>query len=264
MGFILKGIQSVLRVLQFLIAVLVLASFSYYLAYNANKDFTSPQYVKAVAGISGAALIYTGFAVILTCCLGGITIFAVLGAILDLAFVGGFIAIAILTRKAATGSCSGVISTPIGTGNSRSNGGSNNIQGIFNRSADLFRACQLEKASFAVSIAAVILFLITFGLHFVLARQRKKEKAFGPSPHNNYTSGSRRRFGFGRKNRGAAEQAPIGAVNNGGYTTDKTYAGRPSQETGFTGSTGGPAGGYGNQYGGAPPQGGFRGGNANF
>lgn len=54
--------------------------------------------MKACEGISGAAVIYTAFATILTCFLGGITFFAFLAILLDVAFLGAFLAIVILAR----------------------------------------------------------------------------------------------------------------------------------------------------------------------
>ena len=54
--------------------------------------------MKACEGMSGGAVIYTAFAVILTCFLGGITFFAFLAILLDICFIGCFVAIAILAR----------------------------------------------------------------------------------------------------------------------------------------------------------------------
>ena len=58
-------------------------------------------------------------------------------------------------------------------------------------------------------------FIISALTEVLLARHRKKEKRFGPSPANNYTSGygSKRRglFGF-RRNRGTAATANDNAL----------------------------------------------------
>lgn len=81
--------------------------------------------------MSGAAVIYTGFAVILTCILGGITFFAFVAVLLDVLFCGAFIAIAVLARGGVH-SCSGVNNSPIGPGNHLS--------------------CQLERVTFIVAI----------------------------------------------------------------------------------------------------------------
>jgi len=83
--------------------------------------------------MSGAAVIYTGFAVILTFFLGGITIFAFMGVLLDILFCAAFIAIAVLARGGAH-SCGGVNDSPIGPGNHLS--------------------CQLQRVTFITAIIA--------------------------------------------------------------------------------------------------------------
>lgn len=83
--------------------------------------------------MAGAAVIYTAFAVILTCFLGGISFFAFLAIVLDICFLGCFIAIAILTRRGAH-SCGRANPSPIGSGHHTS--------------------CQLERAAFAVAVVA--------------------------------------------------------------------------------------------------------------
>lgn len=94
-----------------------------------------PKWEKAVEGISGAAVIYTAFAMILTCFLGGITFFSFLGVVLDILFCGGFIAIAILT-DGGRNSCSGVNNSPIGSGE--------------------YLSCQLQRVVFIVAIIAAL------------------------------------------------------------------------------------------------------------
>ena len=83
--------------------------------------------------MSGAAVIYTAFAVILTCFLGGITFFSFLGVVLDICFCGCFVAIAILARGGKN-ACKGVNNSPIGPGEHLS--------------------CQLERVTFIVAIIA--------------------------------------------------------------------------------------------------------------
>lgn len=68
----------------------------------------------------------------------------------------------------------------------------------------------------------------------MLARHRKKEKRFGPSPANNYTSGSGKRglFGFRRRNRADTMTADPNALPlhttpadvRQSHATDTTYA----------------------------------------
>lgn len=92
-----------------------------------------PKWEKAVEGISGAAVIYTAFAVIFTCFLGGVTIFSALGILLDLLFLGGFIAIAIMGRGGLR-SCRGSPNSIFGQGHRN--------------------ACKLEKGVFVVAVIA--------------------------------------------------------------------------------------------------------------
>ena len=67
-----------------------------------------------------------------------------------------------------------------------------------------------------------------------LVRHHKKEKRYGPSPANNYTSGSggRRRF-WQRRARGTPKDTELGTTGAGIPPADL----RPSHETGYTGST---------------------------
>ena len=76
-------------------------------------------------------MIYTAFAVFLTCFLGGITIFAFIAVVLDVCFCACFIAVAVLTRGGDK-ACGGVNSSPIGDGEHQS--------------------CQLQRAAFVVAI----------------------------------------------------------------------------------------------------------------
>ena len=82
-----------------------------------------------------------------------------------------------------------------------------------------------------------------------IARHHRKEKKYGPSPANNYTSGSGRRKFWQRKPRTTheayakdAELAPVAAGGAGAgagtaYTSQPSYNGRYSGETGYTGTT---------------------------
>lgn len=87
--------------------------------------------MKAVEGMSGAAVIYTAFAVLLVCFLGGITIFTFFGVLLDVLFCIAFVAIAILARGGAK-TCTGGRSP------------------LFN---NRIRDCRFQKIAFAVAIA---------------------------------------------------------------------------------------------------------------
>lgn len=248
MGIVKGGFQRLfqtfLYILLFCCAGIILGVYSYFLSVQADRDRPIPTWQKAVEGMSGAAVLYLIFAVILTCCLGGISFFAFLALVLDVLFAAAMIAIAVLTRDGAS-SCSGNVQTPLGNGPANANTGGFGRDGFgsgngenITYSASLGSICRLNTAAFAVSILAAFLFLCTAAMQVMLVRHHKKEKRYGPSPSNNYTSGygKKKRFGFGRnKNANSAKQAEMGA------------AGRPSHETGMTGTTVGAAG-AGNSY----------------
>lgn len=214
---------------------------------RADRDQGIPNWQKAVEGISGIAVIYTIAAVVLTCCLGGISFFAFTAIVLDILFIGGFIAIAVLTRHGAS-SCSGIVNTPLGVADATENssdgygsGGIGTGEGEnLTYSVSPRTACRLNTAAFAVSIIAVIIFIITAVLQVALVRRNKKEKRFGPSPANNYTSGPPKRNFWNRK-KNVDKDTELGATGAaagaGGLAAGHHNDIRPSHETGYTGST---------------------------
>ncbi|KAI9836757.1 MAG: hypothetical protein M1837_003245 [Sclerophora amabilis] len=233
-GAFLRTLQTLLRVVELLASLLILGVFSYFLAVLRSNDLVIANWVKAVEGMSGAAVLYTAFAVLLTFFLGGIRFFAFLAIVLDLCFVACFAAIAVLTRNGSN-SCTGIVSTPLGkgdvsTGESTENGFGFGSNGTGDYEPNLSRACKLTQACFAVAIVNIILFLITAVLQFLVAKHHQKEKRYGPSPANNYTTGSRRRFGFGKKKQHNTRDAELATTGTGHNI-------RPSHDTGYTGST---------------------------
>lgn len=238
-GGALRLFQTFLYALLFCCAGIILGIFSYFLSVLADRNRHIETQWKAVEGLSGAAVLYLIFAVGLTCCLGGISFLAFLAIFLDICFVGCMIAIAVMTRHGA-GSCKGLVHTPIGYG-AANQGGSFDHEVTY--SVTFGTACKLNTACFAVSIIAAVLFLITAALQVALVRHHKKEKRFGPSPDNNYTSGygSKKRGLFSRKKNANLEKdnelgATGTAVGTGGLVAGQ-HDTRPSHETGYTGST---------------------------
>jgi len=190
------------------------------------------------------------FAIVLTCCLAGTTFFSFLGLFLDLCFVGAMIAIAVLTRHGAS-SCSGNVNTPLGSGPSNSNAagyGANGFGFGSNENAtyapNLGLACRLNTAAFAVSLVGALFFLITALMQILLNRHHKKEKRYGPSPSNDYTSGYGKRKFWQRKPKDATEKdaefdaagAGVGAGVGSGLASPHPDL-RPSHDTAYTGST---------------------------
>jgi hypothetical protein len=150
----LKLFQTILYALEFCCAGIILGIYSYFLSVLADRDLAIATWTKAVEGLSGAAVLYTIFAVLLTCFLGGKTFFAFLGIVLDILFVGAMVAIAVLTRDGAH-KCTGFVTTPLGDGLSSSKQGfrSDNDGTEVIYAASLGSACRLNTACFAVAIA---------------------------------------------------------------------------------------------------------------
>ncbi|KAI9752727.1 MAG: hypothetical protein M1815_000294 [Lichina confinis] len=250
-GALLKTSQTLLRLVQLLGAILILAIYSYFLAVQAKYDLGQPNRVKAVEGIAGGAIIWAAFALLLTCFIGGLKGFGIPALILDLLFFGGFIAVTIMTRSGRH-SCSGDVSTPLGSGNTDT--GEFVSSPRSNYRPNLTRSCLLQKVVFAVAIILFVLFLVSAVVQILLVRHHKKEKRFGPSPANNYTKGSGARGLFRRKKRNTAtsdaELATAGTVapatDSHHHEKHNHHGVQPSQETGYTASNVAPGAGYSN------------------
>jgi len=242
--------------LAFLCSATGLGIYSYFLATERTHNVTIPSKHKAIEGIMGAGVLYTLIALVLTCFLGGFTFFAFIGIVLDILFVGAFIAVAILTRDGASSCNNNPQKTPLGTGAPNSHVGT---QGA-TWTASLHTICRLETVVFAVAILGALFFLFAAVVQFWLGKRHRKEKKFGPSPANNYTSGSGKRSFFSRRKRASTHShhnrgVEAGAIPAGGVATNgrhsyntattDSYAGNKYEETQFAPPVGAPvAGGY--------------------
>jgi hypothetical protein len=151
---IVKTLATGLRIIQFLGAIVLLAVWSTYLARLHTRHEGTTRNSRFVEGISGAAILYTAFAVLLTCCLGGIRIFAYLAIVIDVFFVGFMIAVAVITRGGGTSKC---YFSPTSTQHITYEGR------VINVSPKQLRTdCHLVKAVFAVSILMAYVFLLTW------------------------------------------------------------------------------------------------------
>jgi hypothetical protein len=152
-GATLKLFQTLLYALEFCCAAIILGIYSYFLSVLADRNAPIYTWAKAVEGMSGAAVLYLIFAVLLTCFLGGKTFFAFIAIVLNLLFCGAFVAIAVLTRDGAH-SCKGNVSTPLGNGpaSSKQGFGSNGQGNQITYAASLGTVCRLNTACFAVAI----------------------------------------------------------------------------------------------------------------
>lgn len=222
-GAALRFGQTGLRIIQLLAAIVLLALFSYFLAVLSDHNRHIDTWIKAVEGISGAAVLYLLFAVLFTLFLGGVTFFGFIAVVLDIAFVGAFVYEVYVTRGGA-GSCKGYVRTPLGSGQANAA----TPYGSTTWLPNLHQACQLETATFAIGIIMIFLFLITAVMQVLIVRHHKKEKHMGPSPSNNYSS-TGKKAPFWKRNKKVhntrdAEMATAGTV-------------RPSHDTGYTGTT---------------------------
>ncbi|KAK4228209.1 hypothetical protein QBC38DRAFT_161053 [Podospora fimiseda] len=261
----LRGFQHSLRTIQFCCAALVLAIYAYFLATLHNHSLPISTPLRAVAGISGSAVLYTVLAFLFLCCAPGHPFLSLLLMIFDICFAAAFVYVAAANKDGAN-SCDGEVSTAFGNGNADTNVNSGGDG--WTALPSLKQACQMETACLAVSVVAIFLFLASFFTNIFLARARKKEKRIGPSPANGYTSGygkkdqlpkKKKRFSFlarlGRKD-------PVEPVSHDDYLP--THATPDEMRNSFTtsGETRVASNGhtYGDRYsnggvgaGGAPP-----------
>lgn len=236
-GLTLKILQWFLRGIEFCCAAIILALFSYFLAVMTNHHMPIHNWIRAVEGISGAAVLYTLLSLLFLCCVAGHPFTSSIAILLDICFIAGFIYIAASNRVTGTDSCRGQTTTIFGSGNADSNvldGPSDGFTAVPN----LRQACQMQTAVFACSIVGIIFFLMSALAEIALIRHRRKAKRFGPGPANGYTSGygskrGRGLFGFGRKrnNTGATEDPNALPTHTDpsqvrdSYATDQTRVG---------------------------------------
>ena len=81
-GLCLKLLQWFNRGVQFCCAGLILALNSYFMAAMSNHKITIPTNLRAVEGISGAAVLYTAVGLLLLCCLAGFTLTSFIAIVL--------------------------------------------------------------------------------------------------------------------------------------------------------------------------------------
>ncbi len=91
------------------------------------------------------------------------------------------------------------------------------------------------------------LFLVSAALEIVLARAHKREKRYGPSPSNNYTSGYGKQRFWQRKNKNknkGMEDAELGAIGAGALVAEDKHHHDHTRNSNITGDTA-VADGYG-------------------
>ncbi|KAG6026805.1 hypothetical protein E4U19_002404 [Claviceps sp. Clav32 group G5] len=112
----LKNLLCTIRSLQLLCATLILAIFSYLLVALHEHGLQIDVDVRAVEGISGAAVLYTLINMLSQCCLAsGLGCMSPLAVVLDVGFTAGFIFVAVVNKNGA-GACRGYTDSPFGRG----------------------------------------------------------------------------------------------------------------------------------------------------
>ncbi|KAH7002945.1 hypothetical protein EDB82DRAFT_482270 [Fusarium venenatum] len=165
-----RWILRLTRILQFLSSVISLGLFSARLrkVYNIVNVIKTRRGVSAafgaVEGILAAAVLYTLIGMILSLLLkgGGPRWLRWLWVLLDIAFVGAFIAVSVLTRPDGG---------PAGPGRCYDTRG---LQGVFGNNTDTTDdSCNLPWGTFILAILSTIFHAITAAFHEV--RERRKE-----------------------------------------------------------------------------------------
>jgi hypothetical protein len=164
------------------------------LIVHADHDQAIPDWQRAIEVISGTAVLYTTTAMVFSCCLSDIGSVVFNAIVLNVLFIGGFIANAVLTRHGGS-SCSGIVNTPLGIGNTgnnydafESNGLSAGESETPTYSISPHTSCRLNTAAFAVSIIATFVFMVTTLLQVYIMRERTTEKRIRPSVISNHIS----------------------------------------------------------------------------
>lgn len=153
-GLALKFLQWFIRGIQFCCASIILALFSYFLAVMANHNYSIHNWIRAVEGISGIAVVYTALGLLLLCCVAGHPFTSFIAIALDICFIGGFIYIAAVNGPTGTSSCSGHVDTVFGSGNADTNVPDNGTNG-FTSLPSMRQACKMQTAVLAVSIVGM-------------------------------------------------------------------------------------------------------------
>ncbi|RVD86054.1 uncharacterized protein DFL_004348 [Arthrobotrys flagrans] len=228
MAFIAKLLSMVFRVAQVLGTLFNTGCLTYFIVGLSNRNLINGRAL-AVEIISIAGFLWSVFALVFSVCLLQKSFFQFFTIFGDVLFVGGFIAVSVLLRDAWDGDCSAdnIIIPWL------QRGGSN-----------LIANCRIIKGIFIVSIILCVLFFLTILTAFLAHRSSKKDRAYGPSPANNYTSGR----GKSNKNRDLESTAVAGpalippAVDNrvshdSKYTDATAKTNDPALQTGTTGAT---------------------------
>ncbi|KAF3905932.1 hypothetical protein ABW21_db0201000 [Orbilia brochopaga] len=177
MAVVAKLLATLLRTAQVLATLYNTGCTTYFIVKLSDRNQITGKAL-AVEIISAAGFLWASFVLVFSICLLQKSFFQYFTVLGDLLFIGGFVAVTILLRDAWNGAC-----------NSRRQP----VPWLERAGDNISTNCQLVKGIFIVSIALSVLFLLSVLTSFLAHRHAKKERAFGPSPSNNYTSGRGKR-----------------------------------------------------------------------
>jgi len=171
-----RGARLLLRAIQLLCAAIILSIFSYFLAALSNHALPTPNWVRAVEGIAGIAVGYTGLHIATLILFPKAAVprpfTSLVNMVLDGSFAVAFIYVAAANRG-GSGTCTGIVSTPFGEGDADTGKKvESGAQGGFTTLPSLRQACQLETACLAVAVIALYasppFFFVLFSCWLVL------------------------------------------------------------------------------------------------
>lgn len=154
-GTFLGALKLILRTIQFLCAAIILALFSYFLATLSNHNLPTANWIRAVEGIAGIAVLYTLLCILSLCCLSATGVHPATSLLtmgLDVAFAAAFIYVA-AANKGGSGGCRGSVETPFGSGDADT--GVVEGSGGWTALPSLRQACQMQTACLAVAVVAM-------------------------------------------------------------------------------------------------------------
>ncbi|KAK4611205.1 uncharacterized protein CLAFUR5_14025 [Fulvia fulva] len=136
-GGILRLTSTFLYFVAFCCSMLILGATIWFVVSfrGSTRDF-------GIIGISAASAVYSFVAMLLTCCLAGVSFFALMAIVFDTVFMAVMMAVAVLNRAGRVG-CPDNAST----------------------------TCRLFVATFAVAIIGVFAYLINIGISFIMRRR---------------------------------------------------------------------------------------------
>ncbi|KAK6519244.1 hypothetical protein TWF281_003080 [Arthrobotrys megalospora] len=212
MAVIAKLLSTIFRGAQILGTLYNTGCTTYLVIGLSNRNLMSGR-VHAVEIISAAGLAWSIFALVSSIWLLQKSFFQFLTIVGDVLFVGGFITISVLLRDSVDGDCN-----------------DNNllVPWLQRGGPNLNANCHIIKGIFIVSIILCVLFFLTVLTALLAHRSSKKDRAYGPSPSNNYT------YGRGKRNKNRdLETAAVAGPALAPPLTDN----RASHESKFTDAT---------------------------